>query len=148
MYESTLRNSTSSITTTNNTNEQSSTLNSIDVDNNVEDRYLTIAGRKNADNQERLENIERHDNLNASNSNEKVIEENDKKDMKSTNLSSLTNTLSKSKFKAKLAIWNETNLLNEIPSPKVKMAFSGHRNTRTMVKKLNTLFYKNIFDFF
>ena len=138
MYESSLRNSTSSsqpITKT-------STLNSTD------ENFDSIEKIK--INSESIENNAEANDMNQIISNKQermnITEKDDNEINKSSNLSSLTNSLNKSKFKARLAIWNEANMLNEIPSPKIKMVYSGHRNTRTMVQILYYLIISLVFN--
>jgi hypothetical protein len=154
MYESTLRNSTSSVQT-NNSNATSSTLNSIDDENINDDRILRSVEKRNIDRETLVDNEKNEDpsQITACINNEKEnIEEisynKDRKSANLSNISSLTNSFNKSKFKAKLAIWNETNILNEIPSPKVKMVYSGHRNTRTMVRNVYFLIYISFYLFY
>lgn len=139
MYESSLRNSTSYSQPI----RKTSTLNSTD------ENFDSIEKIKM--NSESIENNAEANDMNQIITNKQermnITEKEDSEINKSSNLSSLTNSLNKSKFKARLAIWNEANMLNEIPSPKIKMVYSGHRNTRTMVQILYYLIISLVFIF-
>ena len=54
-------------------------------------------------------------------------------------LSPVTKCLINSRLKFKQAARSESNVIKNKPSPKVKMTYTGHRNSRTMV-----IFIKNI----
>jgi hypothetical protein len=52
------------------------------------------------------------------------------------NLFSLTSSIIGSRIRSKQAQKSESSIVKEKPTPKVKMVYTGHRNTRTMVKCL------------
>lgn len=131
---------THSQSTTTNSQQQSSTINSETNilneaetnDHNDRVKKRNIASNLNDINDDDDNEIDKHENL-------RMLNENKTEQIKKTrpSLSPTTSNLMCSRIRAKQAMKLESNIIKKQPSPKIKMIYTGHRNARTIIKECN-----------